>query len=112
MRGKAPFLRTGPVKTHAFENCSAGLAAIIMPLRRTAYRPRKPSDTPGNNGAGDPQTVVVDVSALGTFSGGTSMTIDKNTKATSAPAAVSIIPAQKKSVTLSGYAVAFLELKP
>lgn len=65
-----------------------------------------------NNGVGDPRTVIVDVSALGTFSSGTSITVDKNTNATSGPAAVSITPAQRISVTLGGYAVTFLRLKP
>lgn len=80
MSRKAPFLRTGPVRrTLSRIAALAAWLAIIMPLRRTAYRPRKPSDPPDNNGAGDPRTVVVDVSALGTFSSGTPITIDKNT---------------------------------
>ena len=53
-----------------------------------------------NNGVGDPRTVIADVSALGTFSSTTSITINKNTSPTSGPAAVSIAPAQKISVTL------------
>ena len=65
-----------------------------------------------NNGPGDPRTVVADVSALGTFSSTSSITIDKNTSSTSGPAAVSITPAQKVSVTLGGYGVTFLKLKP
>jgi hypothetical protein len=65
-----------------------------------------------NNGAGDPRTVIVDVSALGTFSSATSITIDKNTKATNGPASSSITPTQKISVTLGGYGVTFLKLKP
>jgi hypothetical protein len=54
----------------------------------------------------------VDVSALGTFSSGTSITIDKTTNATSGPAAVNITPAQKISVTLGGYGVTLVKLKP
>ena len=65
-----------------------------------------------NNGPGDPLTVVVDVSALGTFSAATSITIDKSTSPTSGPAAVNITPAQKIPVTLGGYGVMFLKLKP
>ena len=82
-----------------------GSAAILI-VDRAVHAPTD------NNGAGDPRTVVVDVSALGTFSSETSITIDKNTNATSGPAAVSITPAQKISVTLGGYAVTFLELRP
>jgi hypothetical protein len=65
-----------------------------------------------NNGVGDTRTVIVDVSALGTFSSGTSITLDKNTIPTSGPSAVSITPAQKISVTLGGYGVTLLKLKP
>ena len=65
-----------------------------------------------NNGAGDPRTVIVDVSALGAFSSATTMTIDAKTSASSGPAAVAITPAQKLSVTLGGYGVTFLKLKP
>jgi hypothetical protein len=49
---------------------------------------------------------------LGTFSSATSITIDKNTKATNGPASSSITPTQKISVTLGGYGVTFLKLKP
>jgi hypothetical protein len=65
-----------------------------------------------DNGVGDPRTVIVDVSALGTFSSGTSITIDKNTIPTSGPSAANITPAQKISVTLGGYGVTLLKLKP
>lgn len=65
-----------------------------------------------DNGPGDARTVLADVSALGTFSTGTSITIDKNTNATNGPSAVSITTAPKISVTLGGYGVTFLKLKP
>jgi hypothetical protein len=66
-----------------------------------------------NNGSGDPRTVIVDISALGTFSSATSITIDAKTSATSGPVAVNITPMQQKiSVTLGGYGVTFLRLKP
>ncbi|HKW34401.1 MAG TPA: hypothetical protein VJN92_15425 [Candidatus Acidoferrum sp.] len=65
-----------------------------------------------NNGTGDPRTVIVDVSALGTFSGATSVTIDATTNATTGPASLSISPGQKIPVTLSGYGVTFVKLKP
>ena len=68
--------------------------------------------TTDNNGPGDPRTVIVDVSALGTFSTATSIIIDANTSAATGPAALSITPAQKISVTLEGYGVTFLKLKP
>jgi hypothetical protein len=65
-----------------------------------------------NNGAGDPRTVIVDVSALGTFSSATSITIDAKTSATSGPLAVNVAPALKMSLTLGGYGVTLLKLKP
>ncbi len=65
-----------------------------------------------NNGTGDPRTVIVDVSALGTFSGATSITIDRKTNATSGPASLNITPAHKISVTLDGYGVTLLKLNP
>jgi hypothetical protein len=65
-----------------------------------------------NDGGGDPRTVIVDVSPLGTFSSATSITIDGKTSATSGPVPVSVVPAQKMSVTLGGYGVTFLKLKP
>jgi hypothetical protein len=68
--------------------------------------------TTDNNGRGDPRTVIVDVSALGAFSSATSITIDANTNTTSGPASVNITPAQRISVTLGGYGVTFLRLKP
>jgi len=82
-----------------------GSAAILI-VDHTVHAPTD------NNGAGDPRTVVVDVSALGTFSSGTSIIIDKNTSAASGPAVVSVTPAPRISVSLGGYGVTFLKLKP
>jgi hypothetical protein len=56
--------------------------------------------------------VIADVSALGTFSSATSITIDAKTNATSGPVSVGITPGQKISVTLGSYGVTFLKLKP
>ncbi len=68
--------------------------------------------TTDNNGSGDPRTVIIDVSALGTFSSATSLTIDTKTSATSGPVPVNVAPAPKISVTLAGYGVTLLKLKP
>ena len=65
-----------------------------------------------NNGTGDPRTVIVDVSGLGTFSTATATTIDANTTASSGPVPLSISLGQKLSVTLGGYGVTFLKLRP
>src|SRR5215469_2178644 len=81
-------------------------SVVIMIVDHAVHAPTD------NNGAGDPRTVIADVSALGTFSSTSSITIDKNTNPTSGPSAANITPAQKISVTLGGYGVTFLKLKP
>jgi len=65
-----------------------------------------------NNGPGAPRSVLVDVSALGTFSSGSLMIIDKNTDVTNGPTATAVTPASQMTITLGGYGVAFLTLKP
>jgi hypothetical protein len=95
---------TSSVETLATKNSDGSVVLMIVD-----HAVHAPTD---NNGAGDPRTLIVDVSALGTFSSGTSITIDKNTNAMSGPAAVSITPAQRISVTLSGYGATFVKLKP
>jgi hypothetical protein len=82
-------------------------SVVVMVVDRAVHA------TTDNNGSGDPRTVIVDISALGTFSSATSITIDAKTSATSGPVAVNITPMQQKiSVTLGGYGVTFLKLKP
>ena len=68
--------------------------------------------TDDNNGPGAPRNVVVDVSALGTFTSGSLLTIDKNTNVASGPVAATVTPAAQMTVTLDGYSVGFLTLKP
>ncbi len=65
-----------------------------------------------NNGSGSPRTVSVDVSALGTFSSGSLLTIDANTNVTTGPVPATITPASTFQITLNGYGVAFLKLQP
>jgi hypothetical protein len=66
-----------------------------------------------NNGPGAPRTVIVDMSGLGNFSSASVLTIDASTSATTGPAtAVSVTPAARMPVTLGGYGVAWLMLKP
>jgi hypothetical protein len=64
-----------------------------------------------DNGAGVPRTVLVDVSALGSFTKATEVIIDKNTSPTAGPTAQTITPASQMQVTLGGYGVAFLVLQ-
>lgn len=65
-----------------------------------------------NNGPGDPRTVLVDVSALGSFTSATLLTIDARTDLTTGPSAQSITPAPHVELTLDGYGVSFLALNP
>jgi hypothetical protein len=65
-----------------------------------------------NNGNGDPRTVVVDLSSLGNFSSASLLTIDAATSASAGPAAVSVTPAPRMTITLPGYGVALLKLMP
>ena len=65
-----------------------------------------------NNGPGASRTVQVDVSALGTFSSGSQLMIDKDTSVTSGPVATGVTLAPQMTITLNGYSVAFLTLTP
>jgi hypothetical protein len=63
-----------------------------------------------NNGPGAPRTVIVDVSALGSLSSATQLTIDANTDPAQGPSATPVTPASRMTVTLNGYGVTFLQL--
>jgi len=65
-----------------------------------------------NNGSGVPFTVTVDASALGAFSSGSLVVIDKDTSVTSGPTPTSFVPAALMTFDLNGYSVGFLTLKP
>ena len=64
-----------------------------------------------NNGPGVPRTVLVDVSALGSFTSATEVTIDKSTSPTAGPTMQTMTPAGQMQVSLGGYGVAFLVLQ-
>jgi hypothetical protein len=65
-----------------------------------------------NNGPGVSRSVAVDVSALGTFSSGSLVTIDTDTNVSTGPVATAVTPAAQMTINLNGYSVAFLTLKP
>ena len=65
-----------------------------------------------NNGPGVSRSVAVDVSALGTFSSGSLLTIDTDTNVSTGPMATPMTPAAQMRIKLNGYSVAFLTLKP
>lgn len=62
-----------------------------------------------NNGAGVARTFALDLSALGTFSSATLVTLDASTPA-SGPVPQSLTPSSQMQVTLSGYGAALLRL--
>jgi hypothetical protein len=64
-----------------------------------------------NNGAGDPRTVVLDVSSLGAFNSASLLTIDAHTDPVSGPPATAITPASRIRLDLGGYGVTFLVLQ-
>jgi hypothetical protein len=64
-----------------------------------------------NNGPGAPRTISIDVSALGSFTSGSLLTIDANTDVSAGPTASSVTPAPQMTVVFNGYGVAFLTLK-
>ncbi len=68
-----------------------------------------PSD---NNGTGDARTVILDISALGNFTSATQLNIGATSDLINGPQPNSIALAPKLTVTLPGYGVSFLLLKP
>ncbi len=65
-----------------------------------------------NNGSGDPRTVVVDTSNLGSFAAASVLTIDAGTNVANGPTGVGVPPSTRLNVTLNGYGVAFVSLMP
>jgi hypothetical protein len=82
-------------------------SVVIMVANHAVNMP-----TTDNNGPGAPRTVSLNVSALGSFTSGSLLTIDATTSATSGPTATSVAPSSPVMVTLNGYGVAFLTLTP
>jgi hypothetical protein len=64
-----------------------------------------------NNGPGAPRTVLVDVSALGTFSSASEVTLDTNTDLVHGPTASSVALAGQIPITFGGYGTVLVTLK-
>jgi cellulase (glycosyl hydrolase family 5) len=96
---------TATVETLATKNADGSVTVMV-----DDHAVASPTD---NNGAGSPRTVIVDLSALGSFSSASVLTIDATTSATTGPAtAVGVTPAARMTVNVGGYGVAWLMLKP
>jgi hypothetical protein len=81
-------------------------SVVIMVANRAVNAPAD------NNGPGTPRSVLLDVSALGTFSSATLLTIDKNTDVTQGPVPAGLATEAQIPISLNGYGVAFVILKP
>jgi hypothetical protein len=84
-----------------------GDGSVIVMIANHAIN--SPND---NNGPGAPRSVLIDVSALGTFSSGSLLTIDATTSAITGPSPTAVTPAAQLTVAFNGYGVALLTLKP
>ncbi|MDR3735593.1 MAG: hypothetical protein P4L10_08665, partial [Acidobacteriaceae bacterium] len=65
-----------------------------------------------NNGSGDPRTVIVDISALGTFTSASQITLDAATNLINGPTATALALTPKLTLTLNGYGSTLISLKP
>ena len=65
-----------------------------------------------NNGRGAPRTVVIDVSALGSFSEASLLTLDAKTDVTHGPSPIAVQPASRITLNFTGYGVTFLTVTP
>lgn len=95
---------TATVETLATKNGDGSV--LVMIADRAVLSP------PDNNGTGDARTVIVDVSALGSFTSASQLNIGRTTDLSNGPQASPITLAPKLTVTLPGYGVSFLLLKP
>jgi hypothetical protein len=80
-------------------------SVVIMVANHAVHNPAD------NNGSGDPRTAIVDVSALGSFTTATALTLDATTNITTGPSPVSLTVAPRIPITLNGYGVTFVTLK-
>ena len=95
---------TTTVETIATKNSDGSV--LLMVADRAVL---SPSD---NNGTGDARTVILDISALGNFTSASQLNIGATSDLTNGPQPAPLALASKLTVTLPGYGVSFLLLKP
>lgn len=95
---------TATVETLATKNSDGSV--LVMIADRAVLSPTD------NNGTGDARTVVLDVSALGSFTSASQLNIGRASDLTNGPQPSPITVAPKLTVTLPGYGVSFVLLKP
>jgi len=84
-----------------------GDGSVIVMMANHAVN--APSD---DNGPGAPRAMLVDVSALGSFSSASLLVMDKNTNVANGPTATALTPAAQMTINFGGYGVAILTLTP
>ncbi len=97
---------TAPLSVEILATKNPDNSVVLMVANHAVHSPAD------NNGAGDPRTTILDISALGNFSTVTQLNIDASTDVTAGPQPLTIPFASKFTVTQPGYGVAFLVLKP
>jgi hypothetical protein len=95
---------TTTVETLATKNADGSVTVMV-----DDHAVASPTD---NNGGGAARTVIVDVSSLGNFNSASLLSINAASSASSAPVPVAVTPASRMTVSLAGYGVAWLVLKP
>ncbi len=86
--------------------------SVVILMSNYALAPSTTAKSPANfdnNGTGTPRTFALDVSALGSFSSATLVTLGAGTPVTG-PAPQSMTPSATMNVTLPGYGMAMLRL--
>ncbi len=86
--------------------------SVVVLMSNFALAPEAPPAQPinfDNNGAGTPRTFAIDLSALGSFTSASLVTLDASTPI-SGPVPQSLTPAAQMQVTLPGYGAALLRL--
>jgi hypothetical protein len=97
---------TSTIETLATRNQDNSV--VVMVVDRAVH------SSADNNGTGDPRTVIVDVSGLGTFTKVSQATLDAATNVSTGPTAAAATVAQggRYTVQFNGYGVTFLKLTP
>ncbi len=65
-----------------------------------------------DNGVGQPRTVVINTSALGSFTSGTLVTLGSETNIVTGPATTTFAVTPTLTINLAGYGAAFIKLTP
>jgi hypothetical protein len=107
--GASILTTTSTETTPTIETLAVRYSDNSVSLMVVDYAVKSSSD---DNGVGQPRTVMVDVSALGSFSSASLVTLTSATNTTTGPVATSLAVTPVLTVNLGGYGVAFIRLTP